>query len=227
MVNLLNRMVEDMNKTMIVVLVWSLFFLSICLYSTSVSSYMVPQCGYGTFDAWFSTDGINWSNTTVDDIILLRGEPFFIKTSMCTIEPLVRVGLMFIEPGETDPGGSTYEIIDNEISMFEPYLYGSIEKPFHTIYHIWSFKVKSDTRWVQATAPLNVYVQFDSLDSDFIDSDEISFTLVCPYISEEVYTYDTDHQGEFCDVSSKMIPNDAILFIGIAFFVVLLRWIRS
>jgi len=175
--------------------------------------YETPMCAYGGFDAWFSSDCSSWHQATVEGIDLKRGEPFFIRTRVITSRPFVRVGLLFNEPGEYNANGSTFEMIDTDVSMFEAYLYGIIEKPYSSFEKIWMFRVKHDTSWVQASAPLNVYVQFDwKDDTNKWRSDEISFTIVSAHISSE--TYSIVHSmvlDDDCDIR-YVVPTSEIYF---------------
>ena len=204
-----------------------LFFLSLFVINTvspmtMEEIYETPQCAYGSFDTWFSTDGYTWRQATVEGIELKRGEPFFIKTIMTTSRPFVRVGLLFTEPGEYNSNGSTFDIIDEGLCMFEAYLFGVIEKPLSSFERIWRFQVKQDTTWVQATAPLNVFVQFDWLDDmNKWRSDEISFTIMSATISSESYTLVEDSLFEnYTTVSNSVFTTELfILFLLLTFFV--------
>lgn len=183
--------------------------------------YETPMCAYGGFDAWFSSDGSSWHQSTVEDIDLKKGEPFFIRTRMITSRPFVRVGLLFTEPGEYNANGSTFDIIEDDISMFEAYLYGIIEKPYSSFERIWRFQVKHDTTWVQASAALNVFVQFDwKDDANKWRSDEISFTIVYATISSE--TYCIDHSLLRADDSDicTLIPTEKIFIIFLLLVVI-------
>ena len=233
MVILLKKMVEPMSKQLLfhrfspnflfhlsIILFFSLF-----LSSFSVLAYETPRCAYGTFDAWFSLDGVHWYNTTLEDIELTRGEPFFVKTVMRTSEPFVRVGMMFTEPGEYTSLDSTFEIINGPTSMFDPFIYGVIEEPYHSFEHIWMFQVKNQTEWVQATAPLNVFVQFDHKEQDAWSSEEISFTVVYPFILDECYTGKQYGEQQNTVDSSKTLPVQGIIFVSIS--LVLLAIVRK
>jgi sarcinarray family protein len=197
-------------------------FFSICcpLCSALNCAYEAPECLYGTFDAWFSSDGVNWVNTTLEDITLRRGEIFYVKTMMSTTKPVVQVGMMFSEPGEFSANSSTFEIINGTTSMFCPYIYGIIEQPSASFEHIWTFQVKKDTTWVQATAPLNVFVQFDCNEQNTWVTDQISFTVVYPTISDELYVDGIDNEQDDRMHFSRESPD--IPFICVIVFFILI-----
>jgi hypothetical protein len=215
------RMGSDRTGFLIGFYIFLLILLFISLFPL-VSAYSPPECEYGLFDAWFSIDGETWLNSTVEDVVLSRGQPFFIRTIMSTSQDSVRVGFFFTEPGEYNAAGSTFKILDENLSMFDPFLYGTIKKSGDVYEHIWSFQVKNDTDWFQASAPLNVFVQFDALIKGKWISDEISFTIVCPFIIEEVYEYDTDMNGTFFDPINET-PEGASIFAGIIILICYLK----
>ena len=197
----------------IMLLVLLILFLSTVSCMILDEVFETPQCTYGSFDAWFSTDESSWRQATVEGIILKRGEPFFIKTRMITSRPLVRVGLLFTEPGEYSSNGSTFDIIDDDLSMFEAYLYGVIEKPYSSFERIWRFQVKHDTTWVQASTPLNVFVQFDWMDdTNKWQSDEISFTILYATISSETYSIVESSLVADDHDTSNLVPTPDMFF---------------
>ena len=65
-----------------------IFILSITImisvFSDFSLAYETPECDYGTFDAWYSKDDVEWQNTTVDHAELKRGEPFYLKATTST-----------------------------------------------------------------------------------------------------------------------------------------------
>jgi len=183
-------------------------------------SYEAPKCQYGTFDAWFSSDGVYWVNTTLENITLKKGEIFYVKTMMSTTKPVVQVGIMFSEPGEDSANSSTFEIINGSTSMFCPYLYGIIEQPYASFEHIWTFQVKKDTTWVQATAPLNVFVQFDCNEQNTWVTDQISFTVIYPTISDESYVDMIDNEQEDLVHFSREAPDIPIICVILFFMLI-------
>ena len=81
--------------------------------------------------------------------------------------------------------------------------------------------MKNHTDWVQATAPLNVFVQFDHQENNEWRSEEVSFTIVCPYISCESYV---DQQVEDAARSSEGNEADGFSFVCCMGAVILVIW---
>jgi len=163
------------------------FFLFIFPFfqGSAVSDFSVPhpECSYGVCDAWLSKDKITWLNTTIDSMNLLPGEIFYVKTYVSVKKDPVWVALLFFEPGVESEKQSTYEILEGQTSMCSMVDLGKFHL-YDSKTILWTLRVKPDTKWVNATAPLNIGVFFDIKENNSWCEEDITFTLVNAYIFE-------------------------------------------
>ena len=190
-------------------------------------AYETPECDYGTFDAWYSEDGIEWQNTTVDHAELKRGEPFYIKATISTKTEPVWVAIELSETGEDSSEDSSFEVLDGLCDLYEMKDFGKISGNT-SFTHTWKMRVKPDTNWAGGNAPLNIGVFFDKKVNDEWYSDDISFTAVNVYILDEMWDGYTDNNGNSNDSSNGTngTPGFEFLVILIASVLVLV-WKRK
>lgn len=148
----------------------------ISVFSDFSLAYETPECDYGTFDAWYSKDGIEWQNTTVDHADLKRGEPFYIKATISTKIDSVWASILISETGEHSSEESSFEVIDGPCDIYKALDLGEIPKKNTSSTYVWKIRVKPDADWVGGNAPLNIDAQFDKKVNDEWYSDDISFT---------------------------------------------------
>ena len=161
-------------------------FILLSIQGVTISDFSVshPSCSYGVCDAWLSKDKMTWVNTTIDSMNLSPGEIFYVKTYVSVKEDPVWIALLFFEPGVESKKQATYEILDGPTTMCRMVDLGK----FHlhdskTIF--WTFRVKPDTKWVNATAPLNIGVFFDIKENESWCEEDITFTIVNAYIYDD------------------------------------------
>jgi len=199
----------------------------ISVFSDFSLAYETPECDYGTFDAWYSEDGIEWQNTTVDHAEIKRGEPFYIKATINTKIDSARTALIISETGEDSAEDSSFEVIDGPCDIYEILNLGIISEKNTSFTYNWKIRVKPDTDWAGGNAPLNIRVQFDKKVNDEWYSDDIAFTAVNVYILNEVwegYTEDTDTSNDNNDTNDA--PGFELLF-GLITIAVFLTWKRK
>jgi len=170
----------------------SLIFISIIIiiipFLSSLSlAYETPECKYGTFDVWYSKDGVKWQDTTVDYAELKRGEPFYIKATVGTKIDSAWVALRIWETGISSAGKSSFEVIDGPCDMYKSFDLGEIPKKDSSSTYIWKLCVRPGTNWTNGNAPLNIRAQFDRKVNGEWQSDDISFTAVNVYILDELW----------------------------------------
>ena len=168
-------------------------------FSSFTVAYETPECAYGTFDAWYSKDGIEWQNTTVDYADLKRGEPFYIEATVSTKIESIWVAMELSETGESSSKGSSFEAIDGPCDMYETFDLGEIYEKNTSFTYTWKLRVKPDTDWAGGNAPLNIFAQFDKNVNGEWHTEDISFTAVNVYILDELwegYTGDDDTNGD-------------------------------
>jgi len=172
----------------------AIFFIvmAFIFFSSFTVAYETPECAYGTFDAWYSKDGIEWQNTTVDHAELKRGEPFYIKATITTKIDLPYSSIEIWEVGEDNPKESSFEMMEGMKCFFDSVPLYNMPKGNASTY-VWKMRVKSDTDWAGGTTPLSIRAQFNKNDDE---DDDISFTAVNVYILDELWEgYTGDDNG--------------------------------
>lgn len=160
---------------------------------------MMPQSlatenNYGTLETFFSRNQENWEPATVENITLKRGETFYIKAEITSKINLLSIDLHIWETGENSQKNSTYKQLSGPNCFFNIYNTINISKNQNFTF-IWQFQVKPDTDWVDAKAPLNIFVQYDKNPQD---NKKIYYTVVNPYIENtkwENYDPNKDYTG--------------------------------
>ena len=176
-----------------------------------------PRCKYGIFDTWFSLNGSIWINTTVDNIVLKRGQPFYIKLEVFTILDDIWISIMFSEVGESNIENSTYELIDGPDAFYKPFDIGRILHKNTFLNYTWKFRVKRNTTWINGNAPLDIMVQFDRKIKDEWDYNPISYTVVNAFIDEKQWV-DKEYNN---DPNINAIDGFQVVFIIISIFLII------
>ncbi len=185
-------------------------YTSLILASSTVSAEPV-KCKYGAVDAWFSYDEETWFNTTVDYAPLRKGQPFYVKIELHTLDDDIWVAIRFSEVGEDNEDESTFQLIGGPRAFYEPFDVGRVPAKDSYLIYTWIFKIKDDTSWVNGTAPLNILVQFDKKKKQGgWDSSKVFFTIVNAFILDEKW-----NEGDNTIYES---PNVSILLIIILLF---------
>ena len=199
----------------------------ISVFSDFSLAYETPECDYGTFDAWYSKDGVKWQNTTVDRAELKRGEPFYIKATISTKIDSARTALIISETGEDNAEDSSFEVIDGPCDIYEILNLEIISEKNTSLDYTWKIRVKPDTHWAGGTAPLNIFVQFDKKVNDEWYSDDISFTTVNVYILDELWEGYTEDNGNSSGNNDTNGTPGFELFFALIAIAVFLTWKRK
>jgi sarcinarray family protein len=215
---------EDMRKFLMFLL-----FLALVtpVFSGFSLAYETPECDYGTFDAWYSKDGVEWQNTTVDHAELKCGEPFYIRATVSTKIDSAWISIDLWEVGIDSKKKSSFELLDGPCDLYKTLDLSKILEKNTSFTYTWKFRVKPDTDRVGGNAPLNIQAQFDKKVNDEWYSDDISFTAVNIYILDELwegYTEDNDNSSGNNDTNDT--PGFGLLFTLIA-IAVFLTWKRK
>ena len=147
------------------------------------------ECTYGSVKAWFRTPGGEWVNATAHPV-LHRGESFEIKVSIFTTTDLQVVYLKLHEFGTP-----VYEVISGP-SMMEQVLEN--REPLegnHSWTSNWTMQVQANTTWVNASSPLEVFVQFTK---NHDDDATVTFDILNAYILDslwEQYPFETNQNN--------------------------------
>ncbi len=198
----------------------------ISVFSDFSLAYETPECEYGTFDAWYSKDGVEWQNTTVDHAELKRGEPFYLKATISTKIDSAWVSIKLSETGEHSSKESSFEVIDGPCDIYETFDLSEIPEKNTSFTYTWKMRVKPDTDWAGGNAPLNIRAQFDKKVNDEWYSDDISFTAVNVYILDELWEgYTEDNGNSSGNNDTNDTPGFGLLFTLIA-IAVFLTWKR-
>jgi len=149
------------------------------IFSSFAVAYETPECAYGTFDAWYSEDGVEWQNTTVDHAELKRGEPFYIKATGNAKFDSIRTALILSETGEDNAEESSFELLDGRCYLYEILGLGVISEKNTSFTYTWKLRVKPDTDWAGGNAPLNIFAQFDKKVNGEWHTEDISYCCEC------------------------------------------------
>ncbi|HDM67356.1 MAG TPA: hypothetical protein ENG62_03100 [Thermoplasmatales archaeon] len=190
------------------------------LFLVSSTALSEPaRCRYGVVDAWFSFNGSTWFNTTVDYAPLRRGQPFYIKIELYTLEDDIWVALKFSEVGEDSSTNSTFKLVEGPDAFYRVFDLGRIPSKYSLFNYTWMFKVKEDTSWVNGNAPLDVLVQFDKKIGGKWDTSRIHFTVVNTFILDENWS----NEGNKYDDSTSTPSVSPLLVLILLYLVSLLR----
>lgn len=180
-----------------------LFLVSIFITNQTVQA---TDSDYGTINAYFSKNQNNWEPATVKNISLKRGEIFYIKAEISSKIDLLSIDLKIWETGENNPNSSTFKQLSGPDCFFGVYDIINVEKN-ENMTLIWKFQVKPDTDWFNATAPLNIFIQYDK---NHMDNRRTHFTIVNPYIEYrlwENYDPDVNYSGHIYESDYPKLEN--------------------
>jgi sarcinarray family protein len=139
---------------------------------------MVPataagDCRYGSVHAWFQDSTSVWQNATAHPM-LRPGQTFQIKI----IATMTRASKMFFLKLH-EFGTPVYEVLSGPMRLDELLKHQGIIQANESYTYTWTLRVRPTTTWIQASAPLEVFTQFNINDSE---SCEIDFDVINAYI---------------------------------------------
>lgn len=196
-------------------------------FSSFTVAYETPECAYGTFDAWYSKDNVEWQNTTVDHAELKRGEPFYIKVTFITKTEPVWGAIELSETGESSAKGSSFEVVDGPRDMYETFDLGEISEKNTSFTYTWKLRVKPDTDWAGGNAPLNIFAQFDKKVNGEWHTEDISFTAVNVYILDELWEGYTGDNNDNDGSGTSDAPGFELVIVLAAVSILVLKRRKS
>lgn len=197
----------------------------ICLSGLLCVICIVPvccagTCAYGSAYAWFKgTDG-GWVNATAHPL-MRRGESFEIRIVVTTSTDLC---MLYIKLHEF--GTPVYEVLEGPTSMEQLLECRHLPKSGQSVTYVWKMKVRQDTSWVNAYAPLEVFVQFNKNDTKIA---WIQFDVITAFVIDEPSVGDAWEPIQESDSSNepdqKAIPvfDAARVLVIVSFFAIALR----
>jgi sarcinarray family protein len=164
---------DKMTKTLVIVLIIILFF------SSCVSPLVhAGECQHGSVHAWFQNTEGEWLNATAHPS-LKRGEIFNIRVEI-TIKTTLQV--FFVKLHEF--GTPAFEVLDGPTTVEQLLECRQKLSTNQTFSYHWTMRVRPGTTWVNAYAPLEVFVQFNRNDADYCIVD---FDVITAFIIDEVW----------------------------------------
>jgi sarcinarray family protein len=157
------------------------------------------DCRYGSIHAWFQGSAGGWQNATAHPM-LRPGQAFQIKI---TVMMTRTCRMFFLKLHEF--GTPVYEVLTGPMRLEELFKHqGGIQRNESYTY-TWTLRVRPATTWTQASAPLEVFAQFNDNDSE---SCEIDFDVINAYIQpgfprtseapqEMEHHVSNSHQGQY------------------------------
>jgi len=127
---------------------------------------------YGSCLAWICTDRIHWSPATTYPR-LHPGDTFQV---LLKITPSTPMNAVFLKLHEF--GTPVYEVINGPTPINVIMSCGAI-RPNTTKPYLWTIRILPDTRWINGTAPLEVFTQFSKTDTD---ASVVSFDALYAFI---------------------------------------------
>jgi sarcinarray family protein len=192
-------------------------FIGFLLIISTIPVYTASQCKYGSVHAWFQASDGKWQNATAHPI-LKRGEPFIIKINVSTT---IDLSVFFLKLHEF--GTPVYEVVDGPIAveqLLECWMPNRSDQPFT---YLWMMQVREDTTWVNGYAPLELFVQFNTNDTD---KNRINFDVITAFIVDELWENTTQEnihnyyssQGRY-DIK---VPTMNVISTGVVVFLLIL-----
>jgi len=148
--------------------------LLICYFPSATAG----ECDYGSMYAWYSIDGEIWENATAHPTLKL-GEEFFVKATVTSKTELLVMSMRLHEFGTP-----VFEVIDGASEIEERLECARNLDPEDNFTYIWELRVRPNTTWTNAYAPLEVLSQFN-IDSEYDCT--VSFDVIAAYIEDELW----------------------------------------
>ncbi len=204
---------KKINNTQTLIICFILIVLFLFMNSSSVVCSM-PMCRYGSLDAWVSLDAETWMNTTIDNISLQKGQPFFIKTTMRTNQDHIWLALYLFEPGTSSKNQVSFKVIKGPCKINAGCDLGkNFKNETQTV--VWKIQVKKDPQWVNGLTPLSITGFFQKKNQGKWDTKEISFSLARIYIEDTFWTTSEVQ----CKTNHSSVFSIESLFTNIIFLV--------
>jgi sarcinarray family protein len=192
--------------------------LSIIILSFSITT-AAGECEYGTMFTWYSTDGETWERATVDDAYLKLAEPFYIKTNITTKLDNIWVGVKLWETGEKNATGSSFEVLEGPVEIYEILNMGTIPDKNSEFEYTWKMRIKPYSDWAGGNAPLNIRAQFNI--NDYEDC-EVYFTIANVHIINELWEGYTEEETDNNETNGGgSTPGFEIIIVLLALIIIM------
>ena len=164
---------DKMGKTIGVLFLVVLFFMEL-----AVPLVTAAECDYGSVNASVRTSDGVWRHATTHPV-LKRGETFDIQV-IVTTKTVLQV--LFLKLHEY--GTPVFEVITGPTAIDQLLESRGEISSGKTFIYTWTVYVRPDTSWVNGYAPLEVFVQFNTNDTD---EHRITFDVLTAYIIDELW----------------------------------------
>lgn len=131
------------------------------------------DCRFGSVHAWFQGSTGAWQNATAHPV-LKPGQAFQIKI---TVTVMRNCSTFFLKLHEF--GTRVYEVLAGPMRLEELLKHQGRIQANESYTYTWILRVRPATAWTQASAPLEVFTQFNNNDSE---SCEVDFDVINGYI---------------------------------------------
>jgi hypothetical protein len=166
--------------------IFCVLLLSLTLYFPAEAEQATPTCEYGEFDVWMSLNNESWMNTTVTNISLQCGQPFFVKAKMKPSQDHIWLAMYLFEPGTSTVEQQSFTVLDGPCGMNEGCDLGEVmSEENKTVW--WKLKVKDDPSWVGGFTPLSITGFFQKKVYESWDTKDISFSIARIYLNESTW----------------------------------------
>jgi sarcinarray family protein len=202
----------NMMKTAVLVLC-SLLFILLCIQPITTAG----ECTYGSVYAWYKTTDKGWMNAT--------GHPRFTPGDFFEIKIIITIKtdlqVFYVKLHEF--GTPVYEVIKGPTTMEQLLEYRQHPLINQNFTYQWKLRIRPQTSWVNGYAPLEIYAQFNTNDTD---ESHVCFDVITAYIIDtyqEIHTNTTindtvNPDNETCRSS----PDFSLLnVVGVLFFLFL------
>lgn len=166
--------------------VFCVFIICSTMYFSDGTIAATPSCPYGTFDVWMSLDNESWMNTTVTNISLQCGQPFFVKAMMKPSQDYMWLALYLFEPGTSTVEQKSFTVVDGPCGINDGCDLGEVmADETKTVW--WKLKVKDDPSWVGGFTPLSITGFFQKKVFGSWETEDISFSIARIYLNESTW----------------------------------------
>ncbi len=190
----------------------SLFLFVLPFLILTATTTDAGECTYGTVKAWFRGSQGEWVNATAHPLFH-RGESFEIKLSITSVTALRVVYVKLHEFGTP-----VYEVISGPSIMEQVLEHWSLLGANQTWNLSWILRVKTNTSWVNASSPLEVFVQFTKNEDD---DASVTFDIINAYVLDSLWEQYTSENNQDDPISQdKPIQLSAPLLFDVIIAVV-------
>lgn len=198
------------------------FFIFFILPLTVNPIASMPTCAYGSFDAWLSIDGYNWMNTTVKNLSLECGQPFYVKTVLRSNTEDIWLAIYLFEPGVTTSADESFIVLEGPCQL-NNYADLGKTKANESIQMIWKMQVKNDPIWSGGKTPLSISGFFQKYQNGKWITEDITFSIANIHLQQT--SWNEYSQFDLINMDSKPLDSKGFFFFSIPLILfLLLSW---